>query len=138
MTKTKEAMAVERAKQAANIRAAELQAAREALERLEGEHAIAVGAIRRALAAEEATYPQCRMVRVHWRSGAEENSVQVGILRRTPGGQLVVRHLGSEYRFKWSRDHYVQAEKANTTGVYLRELRDVPAEYLPAEAGGKE
>jgi hypothetical protein len=74
---------------------------------------------------------------LRWRSGNEEDAGRVVIVRRTPGGMLVVRHVGApaghEYKFKWS-EHSHKFRKAERVGYTIdtSELRDVPAEYLPS------
>ena len=117
-------------------KAAEVAAVKEALERLKSEWGIAHTAVRHAQTEADATLPQCRLVRIRWRSSNEEDMGRVVILRRTPGGMLVVRYVGefdgSEHKFKWAEyaGKYRQAEKSSYTS-HTRELRDVPAEYLP-------
>jgi len=114
----------------------EIASAKAVLVQLESEHSEACKALRQAQIAADAHLPQCRMVNVRWRSGTEEYPSPVVILRRTPSGMLVVRrvgdHDGSEYRFKPATygDKYVQVEKSSFRSS-LRELRDVPAEYMP-------
>lgn len=126
-----EALAALRAKDA------EVTAAKEALKRLEAEHGAAYAAVRRAQNEADAAMPQCRLVRVRWRSGNQEDMGRMVILRRTPSGMIVARYVGepdgSEYRFKWAEHSGVfrQAEKGTWTSD-TRELRDVPAEYLPS------
>ena len=115
---------------------AEVDAANEALKRLESELQDAYAAVRKAQAEADACLPQCNLVGLHWRTGVEASGTRVVIMRRTPGGMLVVRYagdpIGSEYKFKWSEHSgkYRQAEKSSYAGK-TRELRDVPAEYLP-------
>ena len=124
------------AEDAASAKKAEFEASKEAMNRLEKECFQALAAVRTAQTDADAALPQCRLVRVRWRSSNEEDMGRVVILRRTPGGMLVVRYVGepdgSEQRFKWAEyaGKFRQAEK----GSYIsdtRELRDVPAEYLP-------
>jgi hypothetical protein len=122
------------AETALNAKAAEVTAAKDALKRLESELAGAHAAVRQAQADADATLPQCRLVRVRWRSGIEDEGAGVVIVRRTPSGMLVVRYVGdasgSEYKFKWAEHSgkYRQADKSSFTSD-TRELRDVPAEY---------
>lgn len=124
------------AEAALSAKAAEVTAAKEALKRLEAEHSAAYAAVRHAQTEADAALPQCRLVRVRWRSGNQEDMGCVAILRRTPGGMLVVRRVGEpyghEYKFKWAEyaGKYRQAEKGGYTDD-TRELRDVPAEWLP-------
>lgn len=125
------------AEAAASAKKAEFDAAKETMNRLEKEWLAALAAVRDAQKAADATLPQCRHVRVRWRSGGTEDMGAVVIVRRTPGGRLVVRNVGdpsgTEYQFKWSEHAGVfkQAEKGTWTSD-TRELRDVPAEYLPS------
>ncbi len=126
------------AEAALSAKAAEVAAARDTLKRLEAEHGAAYAAVRQAQTEADAALPQCRMVRVRrWRSGNEEDAGRVVIVRRTPGGMLVVRHVGApaghEYKFKWS-EHSHKFRKAERVGYTIdtSELRDVPAEYLPS------
>lgn len=117
-------------------KAVEVAAAKDTLTRLEAEHGAAYSAVYQAQTEADASLQQCRMVRVRWRSDTEEGGARVVILRRTPGGMLVVRKVGDangyEYRFKWAEHarKYRQAEKGSFTSDTL-EMRDVPAEYLP-------
>lgn len=134
--------AVIAAEKAANIKADELAAARELVRRLEGEHLQALVAAHKAREEADADLPQCRLMRVRWRSGYKtEDAGPVVILRKTPGGTLVVRCVGaasgSTYKFKWSEPAgaYVQTEKMGSFTSDRRELRDVPEEYLPASQG---
>lgn len=131
----KEPQAVIAARQAAAAKKAEIEAAETRLRQLRAEMGTALQAIEAAQDEVDAHLPQCRMVRVRWRSDTEETIGNAAIVRKTPGGQLVVRRRGTEHRFKWnpySRD-FVQAEKASFFGADRRQLRDVPAEFLPQE-----
>jgi hypothetical protein len=125
------------AEAALSAKAAEAAAARDTLKRLEAEHGAAYAAVRQAQTEADVALPQCRMVLVRWRSGNEEDVGRVVIVRRTPGGMLVVRHVGApaghEYKFKWSEHSHKfrQAERGGYTSD-TSELRDVPAEYQPS------
>lgn len=116
---------------------AELIAAKEALRRIEVEYGAAYAAVRKAQTEADASLPQCNMVRVRHYSGKEEDCGRFAIVRRTPGGMLVVRRVGdsigseSKFRISQHRAVYVQAEKVSWSSD-TRELRDVPPEYLPA------
>lgn len=117
-------------------KAAEVAAAEEALKLLKSELGIAYAAVRQAQIEADAELPQCRMVSVRWRNGNIDYMGCVVILRHTPGGMLVVRKVGepdgSAYKFKWAEYalRYRQAEKVGHISD-TRELRDVPAEYMP-------
>lgn len=126
------------AEAALSAKAAEVTAATETLKRLKAEHAAAYAAVRQAQTEADASLPQCSMVRVRRYSGKEEDCGRYVIVRRTPGGLLVVRRVGDadcggESKFKLSqhRGLYVQAEKTSWSND-TRELRDVPAECLPS------
>lgn len=135
----KKPKAVIEAESALVAKAAEVAAAKEALKRLEVERGAAIAAVRHAQTEADAALPQCRLVRVRWRSGNEEDIGRVAVVRRTPGGMLVVRYVGdadgSEYKFKWAEysRKFKQAERGGYTDD-TRELRDVPEAYLPAAA----
>jgi hypothetical protein len=132
----KKPKAVIAAEEALSAKAAEVAAAKEALKRLEAEHGAAYVAVRQAQTEADAALPQCGLVRVKWRTSNEEGMGRAVILRRTPGGLLVVRRVGDagghEFKFKWAEysGKYRQAEKGSYTDD-TRELRNVPAEYLP-------
>lgn len=134
----KKPAAVADAEEAVAAKAAELAATKEAVQRLEREHSECVVALRQTQTDADAALPQCDMVSVRWRSDKEEPAGRMVILRKTPGGTLVTRRVGDasayEYRFKWSahRGKYVQAEKQGSWVSDSRELRSVPAEYVPA------
>lgn len=119
-------------------KAAELAAAKEVVRQLESEHADAVAAIRKAQEDADAALPQCRLVRIPWRSSKEEDVSRVVIVRKTPGGMLVVRRVGdpagNKYKFKWApyAGQYRQAEKRSSFISDSRALRDVPPEYAHA------
>ena len=118
---------------------AEIAVAKDALKRLEQEHLTALLAVRQAQTEADASLPQCRLVRLRWRSNDEKDMGRVVILRRTPGGMLVVRHIGEtdgyEYKFKWSgytpdSSRFRQINKVGYASD-VSELRDVPSEYQP-------
>lgn len=117
---------------------AEWKASEQEAKRLEQEYNAACLALRKAQEQADAALPQCRMVRVMWRSGNEESIGSVVIERKTPGGVLVTRRVGEpegvEYRFKfWPHSgKYAQAEKQYGFANDRRELRDVPPEFMPA------
>jgi hypothetical protein len=122
---------------ALDAKAAELQSARELVERLKAEHEAASQALRQACAEEDSLLPQCRLFRIRWHSGkAADEGRSMVIVRRTPGGMLVVRYAGQprgeEQRFKWSKhaQYFMQVEKRGFTGDYAV-LRDIPPEYIP-------
>ena len=125
-----------------SMKKAEVAAAKEALQRLEVEYGSAIAAVRQAQTDADATLPQCRMVRVRWHSGNEADSASVVILRRTPGGMLVVRRVGEpdgiECKFKWV-EHSGKFRQAEKNHYYsdIRELKDVPVEYLPSASEQK-
>lgn len=134
--KVKRPKTVIEAEAAASAKRAEFEAAKEAVKRLEGEWFQALAAVKAAQTEADAALPQCRLVRVRWRTSNEEEMGRAVILRRTPGGMLVVRYVGDpdgiEFKFKWAAyaGKFRQAEKGGYTSD-TRELRDVPAEYLP-------
>lgn len=127
------------AEAALSAKAAEVTAAKEALRRLEAEHGAAHFALIDAQTAADASLPQCRVVCVRRYGGAEEGGALHVILRRTPGGMLVVRRVGDatgvEWKFKWALHANVfrQAEKAGWFSDWS-ELREVPAAYMPQTA----
>lgn len=128
----------------AEEKARELAVAREMVKRLEQEDSEARIAVREAQLLVDASLPQCRLVQVHWRSGSgkEANAGRVVILRKTPGGMLVVRRVGdsfsgAEFKFKWLEHSgkYVDSRKQHAYLSDLLELRDVPEVYAgPARA----
>jgi len=121
----------------ADAKKAEFDAAKEAMSSLEKEWYQALAAVHEAQTEADLSLPQCRLVRV--RSG-EEDEGPVVILRRTAGGMLVVRHVGqpdgAERKFKWVQwaGKFQQSERSSGYGYGIRELRDVPAAYLPQTA----
>lgn len=131
----KESPTVIVARQAAEAKKAEIEAAELHLRQLRAEMGTALLAIEAAQDEVDARLPQCRMVKVRWRSGTEEPIGNAAIVRKTPGGQLVVRRRGAEHRFKWDAygGKFVQAEKNTFFAADRRQLRDVPAEFLPKE-----
>ena len=85
------------------------------------------------------TLQQCKMVSVGW-TGNEKDDGRVAILKMTPKGQLVVRRVGvrdGNYRFRLDKytGRWIQAERYIRFSAN-RELRDVPAEYLPQTENG--
>lgn len=135
----KKPAAVAAAEETLHAKAAELAAAKDAVVRLGQEHCACVQALRAAQTEADSDLPQCDLVSVGFRSDKETPVCRVVILRKTPGGMLVTRHVGAadgyEQRFKWSahRGKYVQAEKQGAWVSDHRELRGVPADYLPAD-----
>lgn len=127
--------AVVAAEKARVAKEAELAAAREVVKRLEKQFGETYAAVRAAWEADASALPQCRVVRVGWRSGTERDERRAAILRKTPGGMLVTRHIDSELesKFKWSGNRYVQAERSTFYAGDHNELRDVPPEYMPKE-----
>jgi hypothetical protein len=127
------------AETALSAKTAEVAAAKETLKRLESELGMAYDAVRTAQTEADASMPQCRVVCINRYSGGEEDILRAVIVRRTPGGMLVVRQIGylggTEYKFKWlqHRALYTQAEKGSWSSN-PRELRDVSAAYLPQTA----
>jgi len=103
--------------------------------RLEAEYSDCLRAVRAAQEEADALLPQCLIVRRRWRSGTVEDFAKAVVLRKTAGGQLVVRRVGdadgTEYRFKWAEraQVYRQAEKSTSWASDTRELRDVPPEF---------
>lgn len=136
----KKSAAVVAAEQLAEAKSAELKAAQESVRSLEREYAQAVIAAREAQEHADAALPQCDMVNVRRYDRADRDACRVVIVRKTPTGMLVVRHVGyasgSEYKFKWATygDRFMQAEKQYGYGGDRRELRNVPPEYLPVDA----
>lgn len=124
------------AEQEVKNKAAELEGARATMKRLERELYEASAAVSKAQEDADAMLPQCRMVSVHLRSGETRDIGRVVILRRTPGGIIVVRGVGDTsnmtYKFKWRKHsaQYVQAEKQSSFSYDSRVLHDVPADYL--------
>lgn len=131
----KEAPAVAAARQAAEAKKAEIDATEARLVELRSELSAAYRAIEDAQDAEDSALPQCRMVTVRWRTGKPENPIPMAILRKTPANQIVVRRRGAEHRFKWDprSERYVQVAKPRFFMDDTRELRNVPAEFLPKE-----
>lgn len=139
MSTPKAPPAVAAAVQLVSDKKAELGAAHEDVKRLEKEYGEALDGARQAQQDADAALPQCRRVTVSRFSGRESNECRVVILRKTPSGMLVVRRVGDydgyEFKFKVNRysGEYVQAEKTYGYSSDSSELRDVPAEYMPAE-----
>lgn len=126
------------AEKAMKAKADELSAARELVKALELQHFACINAVRVAQEHADADLPQCRLVHIAWRSGKEEGGTRCVLLRKTPTGMLVVRHIGEasgyEYRFKWNdrSARFVEAKAASWMAGHS-ELRDVPSEYMPAQ-----
>lgn len=137
MTTTKKQTPVAAAEDAVSTRAAELIAAKSEVERLNREHGEALEALRKARGDADASLPQCRLVRIHWRGEKPTDSGMLVILRKTPTGMIVARRVGepagSEYRFKWAAHGrcFRDAAKHGSWMSSSLELRDVPAEYMP-------
>lgn len=133
----KKPAAVVAAEQMATSKAEAVAAAKVALALLEQQHAQAMRDVRAAQEASDADLPQCREVVVSWHSGKEIRTTQVVIERRTPSGMLIVRERGDPYglerRFKWGHHvkKFISAERSYSMASDRRELRDVPAEYIP-------
>lgn len=132
----KKPKAVLKAEAVARNKKAELDTAQDAIGRIQREWYAALAAVRDAQIEFDDTLPQCRYVRVCCRSGDTEDIGKVVIVRRTPGGKLVVRMVGDlsgkEIQLNWvgHAGAYIKVEKGWTRET--RELRDVPAEYLPS------
>lgn len=132
--------AVSAAEAAFEAKRAELEAAKEVVSLLQREFGDAMMSLRTARIEADYALPQCRMVEISRYSDGEKNSSPVVIVRRTPTGMLVVRHVGQaaghEWKFKWASysGKFRQAEKGPSFGSSHRELRDVPADYLPQKA----
>ena len=114
------------------------QAAQAAAKQAEETYYAACRASREARIKADAALPQCRMVSVKWRTDRVEDAGRVVVLKKTPGGTLVVRRVGDatgDYRFKWNKytGRWTQAGRVGWTND-TRELRDVPAEYMTQEA----
>lgn len=137
--RTPEAMAVAAAELAVSATKAELDAAEATVQALHRKLDEAREGVYKARVAADALLPQCRMVSMRWRNDAEENSANVVILRKTPGGTLVVRRVGvdgGESRFKWlaPNGEYVYAESSRFYGGSTLKLRDVPPQFIPSAA----
>jgi len=135
--------AVAAAKLVAEAKKQELAEAEGAVARLKAEWIDAMQSIREAQERADAVLPQCRIVSVSRYSSKEVGGARVVILRRTPAGTLIVRHLGDadrgEYKFRFSThsEAYREVEKEGRFSYSDRsELRDVPAEYMPAVLEG--
>lgn len=132
MKKSEQLLAAEKAVQA---KRQEVDEATQALERIKLEHKAAVDALRAAWAEADKALPQCHMV-TSSRMGVDTAEVKV-IVRKTPGGMLVVRslgdHDGKEKRFKWATHlgRFLPVDRENPYSSASRYLIDVPAEYLP-------
>jgi hypothetical protein len=119
-------------------KAAELDAARESVKRIEAELRAAYVVLSREQQNADSKLPQCKMVRVGY-GGKEEDCGLMVIKTKTPTGMLSVRHFGQEDRgmskFKWDRHFgkFVEARKRDSFSSYRYELRDVPSEYMPSK-----
>jgi hypothetical protein len=127
------------AEAALSAKAAEVSAAKETLNRLENELSAAHAAVRQAQTEADASMPQCRMVSVNLRTGGiADGGATYVIVRRAPRSQLFVRRVGDasscESRFKWCElaGNYRMGKKGSIFTTPTLELRDVPAEYMPA------
>lgn len=135
MKKKPSAVALAQAFQVA--KEAELREARTVVKTLEGELGAAISATRKAQGDEDAHLPQCKIVTV-MSGGRESVFGPVVILRKTPGGMLVTRRVGEpgaktfKFTFVGHSGKFVQAEKQSSYAYAHRELRDVPAAYMPA------
>jgi hypothetical protein len=111
-----------------------VSAAKSALLKLENELRDAYGAVAAAQTEADATLPQCRMVRVHCRTGKEEGNARYVIERRTPAGRLVVRQVGNTSNatstFVWDeRANVYRLKSKDRWSMDVIELRDVPPQY---------
>ena len=135
MKKKPSAVALAQSFQAA--KEAELREARAVVKTLEGELGAAISATHKAQEDEDAHLPQCKIVTV-MSGGRESVFGPVVILRKTPGGMLVVRRVGEpgaktfKFTFAGHSGKFVQAEKRSPYAYAHRELRGVPAAYMPA------
>lgn len=117
---------------------AEVEAAQGVLNRLGNEVSAAHDALHEARIAADAPLPKCRIVYV--RGGKVADSISAVIVRKTPGGMLVVREVGAPLdrtsKYKWSKFalKYRHTEKVTYHFGTTRELRDVPAEYMPTSS----
>ena len=138
MKKHKTVIAAEAAYEA---KKAEMQAAELAAKNLALEVSQAYAAIQAAQTLIDADLPQCVGVAISQYSKNEEDRGRFVIVRKTPGGLLVVRkvgdHSGNESKYKWSKGGGKFCLNKARGNFYLSkslELRDVPPEFLPVEA----
>lgn len=129
--------AVAAAEAALAAKQGELTAALEAVERLRGEVGEASRALREARLAADEALPQCVLVKRSLYSSRDEERGRVVVLRKTPGGQLVVRLAGEdggEMRFKRSKysGEWLEAVKSSGWSSDTWLLSDVPPEYEAA------
>lgn len=114
----------------------ELTTAKAEVARLEDCHKKALSQLWEARKASDSLLPQCRVVSYRWRSGVTEDLHKAVIVKKTPSGMLVVRRFGEdgEARYKWRESSrlFVQSEKQSVCAYSVRQLRDVPAEFMPA------
>ena len=116
----------------------ELSSARELVKTLERQYYESVNAVHAAQEHADADLPQCRLVHIAWRGNQDGDGARCVILRKTPTGMLVVRHVGAasghEYRFKWDKHNgrFVEAKASSWLSGHS-ELRDVPSEYMPEQ-----
>lgn len=130
--KTKVPPAVAAAKAVLAEKTAELDAAQEVVRRIASERSEAFKAIRKAQEDADESLPQCKIVTLSY-GRVRDGQVRAVILRKTPSGMLVVRHFGGEheYKFQPGKDDGVFRETGYRSFSNCRELRDVPAEYMP-------
>ncbi len=118
-----------------------VEAAKTALAFLQDQYAQAVHDVRAAQEESDKLLPHCLMAAVSWHSGKATGVKRVVIERKTPGGILIVRGVGDpcdqERRFKLQKlgNKFVEEKRQHSMMSDRRELRDVPAEYLPATKG---
>lgn len=133
--------AVIAAEAAVSEKAAELVVARERVRQLEQEYATANEALQQARIAADSHLPRCRLVRINSRSGEEREIGPGVILRKTPGGLLIVRRVGApsgEIKFKRSEytGRYTDASKKSGFVYDRLGLRDVPPEFMSGATDG--
>lgn len=135
--KYKKTPAVIAAEAARDAKEKELAVSRERVQTLEREYSETLKSVTQAKIEADSALPQCRIVQISYRSSEKTTSSQSVILRRTPGGILVVRCVGNvsgtEYRFKWNdyTGKFHEAGKVRGFNCFRRELQDVPEEYIP-------
>jgi hypothetical protein len=134
MAKPKVSAEVAAAEAAEDAKRAAWVAAKEAAKQAEAAYSEARAVTRTARVRADDGLPRCDMVTRKWRDPIADRS-PVAILRKTPGGMLVVRRPGSldELRFKFSkfRGAYVEAVKAGSFRD-SRALENVPPEWMPS------